>query len=52
MGSGLIDSVNASNTQDELIENSKLRYFKMIWVFTRDVIELPKCNTNRFCLYI
>ena len=44
----LIDSMNASNTQDELIENSKLKVFQNdIYVFTPkgDVIELPKNAT-------
>jgi len=44
----LIDSMNSSNTQDELIENSKLKVFQNdIYVFTPkgDVIELPKNAT-------
>tara|TARA_A100001015_G_scaffold317024_1_gene432834 strand:+ start:144 stop:2267 length:2124 start_codon:yes stop_codon:yes gene_type:complete len=44
----LIDSMNASNNQDELIENSKLKVFQNdIYVFTPkgDVIELPKNAT-------
>ena len=44
----LIDSMNASNSQDELIENSKLKVFQNdIYVFTPkgDVIELPKNAT-------
>ncbi len=44
----LIDSMNASSTQDELIENSKLKVFQNdIYVFTPkgDVIELPKNAT-------
>tara|TARA_B100001057_G_C22858673_1_gene953623 strand:+ start:1953 stop:4076 length:2124 start_codon:yes stop_codon:yes gene_type:complete len=44
----LVDSMNASNTQDELIENSKLKVFQNdIYVFTPkgDVIELPKNAT-------
>ena len=44
----LIDSMNTSNSQDELIENSKLKVFQNdIYVFTPkgDVIELPKNAT-------
>ncbi len=44
----LVDSMNASNSQDELIENSKLKVFQNdIYVFTPkgDVIELPKNAT-------
>ena len=44
----LIDSMNASNSQDELIENSKLKVFQNdIYVFTPkgDIIELPKNAT-------
>ncbi len=44
----LVDSMNSSNTQDELIENSKLKVFQNdIYVFTPkgDVIELPKNAT-------
>ena len=44
----LIDSMNASSTQDELIENSKLKVFQNdIYVFTPkgDVVELPKNAT-------
>ena len=44
----LIDSMNASTSQDELIENSKLKVFQNdIYVFTPkgDVVELPKNAT-------
>ena len=44
----LVDSMNASSTQDELIENSKLKVFQNdIYVFTPkgDVVELPKNAT-------
>ncbi len=44
----LVDSMNASSSQDELIENSKLKVFQNdIYVFTPkgDVIELPKNAT-------
>ena len=44
----LVDSMNTSNSQDELIENSKLKVFQNdIYVFTPkgDVIELPKNAT-------
>tara|TARA_B100001057_G_scaffold367585_1_gene370951 strand:+ start:1948 stop:4071 length:2124 start_codon:yes stop_codon:yes gene_type:complete len=44
----LVDSMNASNSQDELIENSKLKVFQNdIYVFTPkgDVVELPKNAT-------
>ncbi len=44
----LVDSMNASNSQDELIENSKLKVFQNdIYVFSPkgDVIELPKNAT-------
>ncbi len=44
----LVDSMNASNSQDELIENSKLKVFQNdIYVFTPkgDIIELPKNAT-------
>ena len=44
----LVDSMNTSNTQDELIQNSKLKVFQNdIYVFTPkgDVIELPKNAT-------
>ena len=44
----LIDSMNASSSQDELIENSKLKVFQNdIYVFTPkgDVVELPKNAT-------
>ncbi len=45
----LIDSMNTSSSQDELIENSKLKVFQNdIYVFTPkgDVIELPKNATS------
>ena len=44
----LIDSMNESGSQDELIENSKLKVFQNdIYVFTPkgDIIELPKSAT-------
>ncbi len=44
----LIDSMNESSSQDELIENSKLKVFQNdIYVFTPkgDIIELPKSAT-------
>ncbi len=44
----LIDSMNTSNSQDELIENSKLKVFQNdIYVFTPkgDIVELPKNAT-------
>ncbi len=44
----LVDSMNSSYTQDELIENSKLKVFQNdIYVFTPkgDIIELPKNAT-------
>ncbi len=44
----LVDSMNTSSSQDELIENSKLKVFQNdIYVFTPkgDVIELPKNAT-------
>ncbi len=44
----LVDSMNTSNSQDELIENSKLKVFQNdIYVFTPkgDIIELPKNAT-------
>tara|TARA_B100000575_G_scaffold287924_1_gene287055 strand:+ start:1884 stop:4007 length:2124 start_codon:yes stop_codon:yes gene_type:complete len=44
----LVDSMNSSNSQDELIENSKLKVFQNdIYVFTPkgDLIELPKNAT-------
>ncbi len=45
----LVDSMNSSNSQDELIENSKLKVFQNdIYVFTPkgDIIELPKNATS------
>ncbi len=45
----LVDSMNTSNSQDELIANSKLKVFQNdIYVFTPkgDVIELPKNATS------
>ncbi len=45
----LVDSMNSSNNQDELIENSKLKVFQNdIYVFTPkgDIIELPKNATS------
>ena len=44
----LVDSMNSSTTQDELIENSKLKVFQNdIYVFSPkgDIIELPKNAT-------
>ncbi len=44
----LVDSMNSSNSQDELIENSKIKVFQNdIYVFTPkgDVVELPKNAT-------
>ena len=45
----LVDSMNTSSNQDELIENSKLKVFQNdIYVFTPkgDVVELPKNATS------
>ncbi len=45
----LVDSMNTSTSQDELIENSKLKVFQNdIYVFTPkgDIIELPKNATS------
>ena len=52
----LLDLMNQSNTQDELIENSKIKLFEdNIYVFSPkgDVIELPKNSTPvDFAYYI
>ncbi len=45
----LVDTMNSSNSQDELIQNSKLKVFQNdIYVFTPkgDLIELPKNSTT------
>ena len=50
----LVDSMNSSVSQDELIENSKIKVFQNdIYVFTPkgDVIEVTKkCNSCRLCI--
>ena len=50
----LVDSMNSSVSQDELIQNSKLKVFKMIFLFLHQkeiLLNYQKCHSIDFVCY-
>ena len=50
----LLDLMNNSTSQDELIENSKLNYFKIVYMYfhlREMLLSCLKCYIYRLCLF-